>query len=142
MIAFNFVTNTEYSGSNAGLVSNGKYPAFASFSQLKSSGYSVNKGAKSVSVFCGYRENKAGDRVPCWGRVFDIIDTTAKDDSDLLEFIEQGTRFSSDQQINHEIVAAFNGGAKAVEQVKKAYSKSVKATDFMASMGIHVVQVS
>ena len=34
MKAFNFVTNREYAGSNAALVGNGKYPAFASFRQL------------------------------------------------------------------------------------------------------------
>lgn len=106
MNAFNFVTNTEYSGQNAALVGNGKYPAFASFNQLKSMGYSVNKGAKSVSVFCGYRENKAGDRVPCYGRVFDLIDTTAKDDTDLLEFIEQGKRFTSETESNLLIASA------------------------------------
>lgn len=142
MKAFNFVTNTEYSGQNAALVGNGKYPAFASFNQLKSMGYSVNKGAKSVSVFCGYRENKDGDKVPCWGRVFDIIDTTAKDDKDLLDFIENGKRFVNDTQVNHELVGALSNGAKGVEQVKQAYSKEISATEMMRSMGIEVVQMA
>lgn len=107
MRAFNFVTNTEYSGQNAALVGNGKYPAFASFNQLKSMGYSVNKGAKSVSIFCGYRKGKDGEKtVPCWGRVFDIVDTSAKDDKDLLEFIEHGKRFTSETESDSLISAA------------------------------------
>lgn len=133
MNAFNFVTNTEYSGQNASLVGNGKYPAFASFNQLASMGYSVNKGAKSVSVFCGYRENKKGDRVPCYGRVFDIIDTTAKDDKDLLEFIEQGTRFPSGQQVNAEIGAML---------LSKPATKEITAVEMMQSMGIEVMQIA
>lgn len=145
MRAFNFATNTEYSGQNAALVGNGKYPAFASFNQLKSLGYSVNKGAKSISVFCGYRKGKDGEKtVPCWGRVFDIIDTSAIGDTDLLEFIENGTRVPSSQQVNHELVAALSGGPKAVEQVKEAYNptKKISASDMMQSMGIEVFHIA
>jgi hypothetical protein len=124
MNAFNFITNTEYSGSNATLQGNGKYNAFASFNQISSAGYQVNKGAKSIGVFCGYRANKAGDTVPCWGRVFDIVDTNALQDPDLVEFLDQGNRVPSEVQVNHELVAAFNGGAQAVAQVQKAYANA------------------
>lgn len=137
MTAFNFITNKEYSGSNATLEGNGKYPAFASFNQIASMGYSVNKGAKSVSIFCGYREkttkNGKTESVPCWGRVFDIVDTNAINDPDLIEFLENGTRESSEMQVNAEIGAALFGGSS---------TKEVKATDLMASMGIQVVQVA
>jgi hypothetical protein len=144
--AFNFATNKEYAGSNATLQGNGKYNAFASFNQIASLGYSVNKGAKSVSIFCGYREkttkNGKTESVPCWGRVFDIVDTNALQDPDLVEFLENGERLPSDMQVNHELVAAMNGGAEAVEQVKQVYSKEVSATEFMRDLGINVVQVA
>lgn len=123
MIAFNFATNKEYAGSNAALQGNGKYNAFASFNQIASMGYKVNKGAKSISIFCGYRESKDGKKtIPCWGRVFDIVDTNALQDADLVEFLENGQRVPSEMQVNQEMVAAFYGGVPAAEKVKQAYA--------------------
>lgn len=91
MQAFNFVTMNQYSGKNAGLVSNGNgLPAFATFQQLKSAGYSVLKGAKGVKIFCGYREKKdSKEKMPLYATVFDIIDTSAKDDAQFLEWLGQ-----------------------------------------------------
>jgi hypothetical protein len=121
MRAFNFITNTEYAGANALLQGNGKYPAFASYRQLNDMGYQVNKGAKSVGIFCGYRNNKDGESVPCWGRVFDIIDTTAINDPDCIDFIEHGTRQVSELQVDHEIIGALNGGSEGRDRVQEAY---------------------
>ena len=94
MQPFNFITMQQYSGKNvAELIPNGEIPAFATFKQLKDAGYSVKKGAKSVAIFCGYREKKDSDKkVPRWGRVFEIIDTSANDDKQFIEhLIEQVT---------------------------------------------------
>lgn len=91
MQAFNFATMTAYSGQNATLEGNGEIPAFATFQQLKSLGYSVCKGAKGVKIFCGYRDKKEGSttkRVPRWAIVFDIIDTSAKDDKAFLQYLK------------------------------------------------------
>lgn len=110
MQAFNFVTMTEYSGRNALLVGNGKLPAFASFNQLKNGGFMVKKGSKSVPIFCGYRENKSGERVPCYGRVFDIVDTTAADDPAFIEWlaeeVQAGRLNKSAVKIDLELVGA------------------------------------
>lgn len=92
MKAFNFVTMREYGGSNANLVSNGDLPAFATFQQLKGIGQSVRKGAKSISIFCGYRKQIVdGKEVskPISARVFDIIDTTASDDKEFLNYLKK-----------------------------------------------------
>lgn len=91
MNAFNFTTMTEYSGQNAAIVGNGTLPAFASFNQLKSLGYMVNKGAKGIKVFCGYKPKKDaenGKKVPVYGVVFDIVDTTAAQDKDFLKWLK------------------------------------------------------
>jgi tRNA splicing endonuclease len=93
MKAFNFITMTEYGGRNALLEGNGDLPAFASFNQLRDSGYMVKKGAKSVSIFCGYRQRKDKTTgkmttVPTSGRVFDIIDTTAADDKGYIKHLK------------------------------------------------------
>lgn len=131
MIAFNFATMKQYSGSNATLAGNGRegLPAFASFNQLREMGYMVNKGAKSVSIFCGYRESsKRGDgkSVPCWGRVFDICDTTAYQDKQfmawLLEEVNAGRITPSDLQVTQEIGAALFGGAQGAQAVSQAYA--------------------
>lgn len=115
MKAFNFITNVEYSGRNAELVGNGKYPAFATFNQLKSMGYSVNKGAKGVHISCGFKQvtkedAKTGKQksfsVPRGAVVFDIIDTNAIQDLDLIDFIENGERIKSEVESNLELAAA------------------------------------
>lgn len=143
MKAFNFATNVEYSGQNALLVGNGKYPAFASFNQLKSLGYSVNKGAKSVSVFCGYRKGKDGEKtVPCWGRVFDIIDTSAKDDADLIEFIEKGQREPSKLEVNASIGAMIFNAEPKPETKPQPKTKEISASAMMQSMGIEVFHIA
>ena len=91
MNAFNFITMTEYGGSNATLPGNGPIPAFATFNQLKNAGYCVKKGAKAVSIFCGYRKQIVdGKEVskPISARVFDIIDTSASDDVEFLKWLK------------------------------------------------------
>jgi hypothetical protein len=131
MKAFNFSTMTYYAGSNAALAGNSRegLPAFASFNQLRDMGYMVNKGAKSVSIFCGYRQSKKnedGKSVPCWGRVFDIVDTTAYQDKQfmawLLDEVEAGRIAPSALQVNQEIGAALFGGARGAEAVRAAYA--------------------
>lgn len=126
MQAFNFSTMVAYGGRNAGLVSNreGTPPAFATFLQLKSMGYSVRKGAKSVSIFCGYRPASKKDlardasakSVPIYARVFDIADTSAIDDTEYLQWlaaeVKAGRVAPSAQQVDAEIVAAVLAPAK------------------------------
>jgi hypothetical protein len=151
MTAFNFATNTEYSGRNATLEGNGKYPAFATFNQLRSLGYSVNKGAKGVHISCGFKQatkkdEKTGETktfsVPRGAVVFDIIDTNALQDADLVEFLENGQRIPSELQINQELAASLLGGAKGAEAVSQAYeTKEVSAVDMMRGLGVEVVQI-
>lgn len=108
MTAFNFVTNVEYSGSNALLVGNGKYNAFATFNQIKQAGYSVNKGAKGVHISCGFKQASKTDEktgevktvsVPRGAVVFDICDTNALQDTDLVEFLDKGERLPSETAV-------------------------------------------
>lgn len=94
--AFNFITYTEYSGSNAFLEGKGKYNAFATFLQIKQNGYRLNKNAKGISIFCGYKSITEVDKngkssivsVPKRAFVFDIADTNALDDKKLVEKLE------------------------------------------------------
>lgn len=112
-IAYNFATMTEYAGSNATLRGNAGIDAFASFKQINELGYKVKKGAKSIPVFCGYRpakDAKNSETVPCWGRVFDISDTTAMDDKDFLAWMTENPPAPSQAQINAEIGAMLLGG--------------------------------
>jgi antirestriction protein ArdC len=92
MQAFNFATMTPYSGKNAATVGNGELPAFATFQQIKGLGYQVRKGAKGISIFCGFREktveNGKTEKVPKFAIVFDLIDTTANDDKEFLKYVK------------------------------------------------------
>lgn len=95
--AFNFATETEYTGDNAALVSNfaDDLPAFATFNQINGLGYQVKKGAKSISIFCGYvrraekgkRKTEVQKTIPLYARVFDIADTTAADDKEFIKHL-------------------------------------------------------
>jgi antirestriction protein ArdC len=90
--AFNFSTMNDYSGSNAALVGNGKYNAFATFNQIRDLGYTVRKGAKSISIFCGYKEKLVdgkNETVPVYARVFDICDTNAEQDPELVKQLKK-----------------------------------------------------
>jgi hypothetical protein len=128
MQAFNFTTNVEYAGSNATLAGNGKYNAFATFRQISNLGYSVNKGAKGIHINCGYRQvtdkkdPTKTHSVPRWAIVFDICDTNALQDKDLVEFLDNGNRIPSDLQVNQELCAAVFGGAAGAEAVRSAYA--------------------
>lgn len=94
MRAYNFITLVEYSGNNATLEGCGELNAFATFNQIKESGYSVNKGAKSVSIFTGYyskedkNENGQNVTIPTYARVFDIADTSAITDENFVEWLK------------------------------------------------------
>jgi hypothetical protein len=98
MNAFNFCTMTEYTGRNAGLAGNGELPAFATFNQLKSQGFMVKKGAKSIPIFCGFQpRTKDKDGKPLekpvngirYARVFDIVDTTAAENVDFMAWLKE-----------------------------------------------------
>ena len=91
MQAFNFATMTAYNGKNASIMGNGTLPAFATFKQIKELGYKINKGAKGISIFCGYREKIEDGKkttVPKFAIVFDLIDTTAHEDKEFLKYIK------------------------------------------------------
>lgn len=89
MQAYNFITLVKYSGMNSTLEGNGGINAFATFGQIKSAGYSVNKGAKGIKIFCGYHEKKDADKpVPIYTSVFDIADTSAMQDSDFINWLK------------------------------------------------------
>jgi len=117
----------QYAGSNAGLAGNGPLPAFASFNQLRDMGYMVNKGAKGVKIFCGFRESKKakGEKVPCWGYVFDIVDTTAYQDKAYMAWLAKevidGRVAPSDLQVNQEVCAAVMNGIEGSKAVQDAY---------------------
>lgn len=110
--AFNFITLVQYSGSNSGIVGNGELNAFATFKQITNAGYKVNKGAKGISIFCGYREKvdkKTGERVtvPTYGYVFDIIDTNAIDDKDFYNWlVNEATIVKSEVETNQALAGA------------------------------------
>ncbi len=127
MIPFNFITLKEYSGSNLGLQAQGEYNCFATFLQIKNSGYSVKKGAKGYRVSQGFKEVTKEDedgtiksfQVPKYCTVFELQDTSAIDDKNLIkEFIHVQP---SDQQINDMLTAGMFGGDKAVEEVFNDY---------------------
>ena len=93
MQAYNFITLVKYNGQNAGLVGNGDLNAFATFNQVSQAGYKVNKGAKAISIFCGYFERlnkKTGENetVPTYARVFDIKDTSAYQDTEFVNWLK------------------------------------------------------
>ena len=96
MTAFNFATMRPYSGQNALLAGNGKYPAFATFNQIRQLGFTVNKGAKAVKIFCGYQSTEEKDEngklkkvtIPKRALVFDICDTNALQSPEFVEFME------------------------------------------------------
>lgn len=101
LTAFNFITLVQYSGQNAGLVGNGELNAFATFNQIKQAGYKVNKGAKSISVFCGYKtttDKKTGEEIkaPVFGRVFDLVDTTANDHKEFVDWLTNEAEIQPD----------------------------------------------
>lgn len=111
MTAYNFITLVKYTGANAGLTGNGKLNAFATFNQIKQAGYSVNKGAKAISIFTGYyeRKNKAGEieTVPTYARVFDIKDTSASKDQEFIDWLENEANIvESTREIGMKIMAS------------------------------------
>lgn len=127
MIAFNFATMQEYSGANAKLEGNGKYPAFATFLQIQQLGYHINKGAHGVTIFTGTylkHDDATGEdkRVPKYARVFDVVDTNALQDRDFVEMLEGTKPTPSGRQVDQEIVAAMAAGSKGVERVQSAYN--------------------
>jgi hypothetical protein len=113
--AFNFITNTNYSGGNSLLLGNGKYNAFATFNQIRDNGYKVNKGSHGVLISCGFKlvtktDYKTGKiksfTVPKHALIFDICDTNALDDSDLVNFIENGERHQSETTVSNNLLTA------------------------------------
>lgn len=78
MTPFNFTTMSQYQGRNAADLARPDLPAYATFNQVQSLGGRIKKGAKSIPIFCGYREktkhNGKPVTVPIWGRVFHIDD--------------------------------------------------------------------
>lgn len=107
MNAFNFVTYKEYAGRNSLLKGKGKYNAFATFNQIKENGYRLNKNAKGKSIFCGYKqisELKNGKleniSVPKYAVVFDIADTNALENKDLVFKLENEKRIPSELEMN------------------------------------------
>lgn len=110
MSAFNFITLVKYSGSNAGLTGNGSINAFATFNQISQSGYKVNKGAKGISIFCGYYERKNKktgelETVPTHANVFDIKDTSAYEDQEFVDWLKTDAKIQ-DSQVESNIKLA------------------------------------
>lgn len=136
LTAFNFFSLVQYSGRNATIAGNGELNAFATFNQIKQMGYQVNKGAKSISIFTGYhlRTNKKTgeeEQVPTYARVFDIEDTTAKDDKEFYNYlINEAEIQPAKTVVDQAIVSSMLSG------------KAVKATDLAQSMGIEVIEVN
>lgn len=92
MNAFNFVTGFDYTGSNAELKGKGDYNAFATFAQIRQAGYKLKKGAKGKRIFVGvYKNNdkKEKTRFPKHISIFDIADTNALEDRQLLSKIQE-----------------------------------------------------
>lgn len=107
MTAYNFITLVKYGGTNAGLEGKSDINAFATFRQIKESGYAVNKGAKGISIFCGYQEKKDSDKpVPIYACVFDIADTNAMQDTDFISWLKTEAKpVDSIQDVNNKIMA-------------------------------------
>jgi len=116
-VAYNFITKTNYSGSNAYLKGKSKYNAFATFKQISSAGYKINKGAKGEHIFCGFQPVDVVDEngkpktksVPKVAVVFDIADTTAMDDAKLIKSLDKIK--PSQQEINQELLNLIWGQA-------------------------------
>lgn len=114
MTAYNFITLVKYGGANAGL--EGKdINAFATFRQIKEAGYTVNKGAKGISIFCGYQEKKDSDKpVPVYACVFDIADTNAMQDTEFINWLRTEAKpVDNMQTINTKIMAKTLAGIGA-----------------------------
>lgn len=131
LTAFNFFSLVQYSGKNASIEGNGEINAFATFNQIKSMGYQVNKGAKSISIFTGYhlRTNKKtgeDEQVPTYARVFDIVDTTAKDDKEFYNYLINEAEIQPAKQVVEMAIVNTMLTGKAVSP-EQLYSQSVKA---------------
>lgn len=131
LTAFNFFSLVQYSGQNASMAGNGELNAFATFNQIKQMGYQVNKGSKAISIFTGYhlRTNKKTgeeEKVPTYARVFDIVDTTAKDDKEFYNYLINEAEIQPAEQVVNMAIAGAMLTGKAVSP-EQLYSKSVKA---------------
>ena len=81
----NFATFSKYTGKNA-ITLTQNLPLYATFMQVVALGGKVKKGAKSISVFCGYQpktDKKTGEKVtvPKFANVFHIDDCEMPQDA-------------------------------------------------------------